>query len=167
MQPCYTPTPTGAVEAWAVGESPRVATKDTEPPEMAAEKDTGTVAAPLMAATLAGGALFPAVALAEAPPQQAQDYHLLRKKPIYDDFEERPLPKSTTPVPSPTSDTIPPSSKPLPGPVEDEHQIVVSRGPTPTDRLAEQIGRARPSTWKSLSPRPLRLWRRRARAASS
>ena len=67
----------------------------------------------------------------------------MRKKPIYDDFEDRPLPKTTTPVPSPTSDTIPPSSKPFPEPVEDDHQIVVSRGPTPTDRLAEQIGRAR------------------------
>ncbi|KAI1420606.1 apolipo protein O-domain-containing protein [Xylaria sp. FL1777] len=99
------------------------------------------VAAPFMAATLAGVALFPSVALAEAPPQQAQDQLLLRKKPIYDDFEERPLPKSTTPVPSPTSDTIPASSKPFPE-HEDEHQVV-PRSPTPTDRLAAQIGKAR------------------------
>lgn len=94
-----------------------------------------------MAATLVGGALFPSVALAEAPPQQqAQEYLLSRKKPIYDDFEKRPLPKSSTPVPSPTFDTIPASSKPLLEP-EDEH--VVSRRPTPTDRLAEQVGKAR------------------------
>ncbi|KAI0540757.1 apolipo protein O-domain-containing protein [Xylaria digitata] len=98
------------------------------------------VAAPFMAATLVGGALFPSVALAEAP-QPAHDHLLLRKKPIYDDFEERPLPKSTTPIPSLTSDTIPASSKPFPEP-EDEEQVV-SRRPTPTDRLAAQIGKAR------------------------
>lgn len=34
-----------------------------------------------MAATLAGGALFPAVALAEAPPQQTQDHPLVRTIP--------------------------------------------------------------------------------------
>ncbi|KAI0506112.1 apolipo protein O-domain-containing protein [Xylaria bambusicola] len=101
------------------------------------------VAAPFMAATLVGGALFPSVALAEAPPQQIQDHQLfLRKKPIYDDFEDTPLPKSTTPVPSPTSSTIPASSKLLPEPVDDE-QHIISRGPTPTDRLAEQIGKVR------------------------
>ncbi|KAI0863070.1 apolipo protein O-domain-containing protein [Xylaria cubensis] len=105
------------------------------------------VAAPFMAATLVGGALFPSVALAEAPPQQLQqqlqtrESFLLRKKPIYDDFEDRPLPKSTTPVPSPSSDTIPASAKPFPEP-EDEQQVV-SRGPSPTDRLAAQIGKAR------------------------
>ncbi|KAI0100417.1 putative mitochondrial protein [Nemania sp. FL0031] len=98
------------------------------------------VAAPFMAATLVGGALFPSVALAEAPPQQTQEYLLARKKPIYDDFEAKPLPKSTTPVPSPASETIPASSKPFPDP-EDEH--IVSRRPTPTDRLAAQIGKAR------------------------
>ncbi|TGJ85063.1 hypothetical protein E0Z10_g3677 [Xylaria hypoxylon] len=99
------------------------------------------VAAPFMAATLVGGALFPSVALAEAPPQQAQDHFPLRKKPIYDNFEQTPLPKSATPVPSPTSDTIPASSKPFPVP-EDEQQVA-SRSPTPTDRLATQIGKAR------------------------
>ncbi|KAI1162243.1 apolipo protein O-domain-containing protein [Nemania serpens] len=102
------------------------------------------VAAPLMAATLVGGALFPSVALAEAPPQQqqAREYALQsRKKPIYDDFETS-IPKHTTPVPSPTSDTIPASSKPLPL-SEDEQQQVVTRRPTPTDRLAAQIGKAR------------------------
>ncbi|KAI1279127.1 apolipo protein O-domain-containing protein [Xylaria sp. FL0933] len=98
----------------------------------------------LKAAILAGGALIPSVALAEAPPQQlqqTQDHPLLRKKPIYDDFEDLPLPKSTTPVPSPVSSTIPASSKPFPEPEDEQH--VVSRRPTPTDRLAEQIGKAR------------------------
>lgn len=96
-----------------------------------------------MAATLVGGALFPSVALAEAPPQQqqAREYSLQpKKKPIYDDFQTS-IPKHATPVPSPTSDTIPASSKPFPG-SEDEQQVVTRR-PTPTDRLAAQIGKAR------------------------
>ncbi|KAI1431510.1 putative mitochondrial protein [Xylaria sp. CBS 124048] len=112
------------------------------------------VAAPFMAATLVGGALFPSVALAEAPLQQehkTQDFLLPRKKPIYDDIDETPLPKSTPPAPepSPTSDTIPASSKPLPGPEEGEQQQqqqqqqLVVRTPTPTDRLAAQIRHAR------------------------
>ncbi|KAI0195945.1 apolipo protein O-domain-containing protein [Astrocystis sublimbata] len=110
------------------------------------------VAAPFMAATLVGGALIPSVALAEAPPapqqQQQQMRELLpyRKKPIYDDFDDIPLPKRTTPVPSPASETIPSSAKPFPAePTAKEHSIlsVSSRGPTPTDRLAEQIGKAR------------------------
>ncbi|KAI1112477.1 apolipo protein O-domain-containing protein [Nemania sp. NC0429] len=106
------------------------------------------VAAPLMAATLAGGALFPSVALAEAPPQQQQPrgYSLQpKKKPIYDDSETS-IPKHTaTPVPSPASDTIPASSKPLPESEDEQqqHQHVVTRRPTPTDRLAAQIGKAR------------------------
>ncbi|KAI1213959.1 apolipo protein O-domain-containing protein [Annulohypoxylon truncatum] len=93
------------------------------------------VAAPFMAATLVGGALFPSVALAEAP---SHDY--FNKKPIYDDYETFLPPKSsTTPVPSPASDTIPPASSEssllLPEP---KHH-----SPTPTDRLAVQIGKAR------------------------
>ncbi|KAI1845271.1 hypothetical protein JX265_005426 [Neoarthrinium moseri] len=93
-------------------------------------------AAPFMAATLVGGALIPSVALAEAPED-------LSKKPIYDDFET-PLPTATGPTPSPFSDTIPqtstppPSSSPYP-PASDSKP----RAPTPTDRLAVQIGRAR------------------------
>ncbi|KAI3329462.1 putative mitochondrial protein [Xylariaceae sp. AK1471] len=100
------------------------------------------VAAPFMAATLIGGALIPSVALAEAPPQQVQERLLSSKKPIYDDFEATPLPKSNTPVPSPFSDTIPASSTPFPEQLEEE-QHAVPRRPTPTDRLAEQIGKAR------------------------
>ncbi|KAI5920070.1 apolipo protein O-domain-containing protein [Camillea tinctor] len=113
------------------------------------------VAAPFMAATLAGGALFPSVALAEALPQD----HSLRK-PIYDDYETF-LPKnrssnsvsSSTPAPpSPSSDatTIAPSlsspspdaASPSPSP-SSSLQIGKPHGPTPTDRLAVQIGRAR------------------------
>ncbi|ETS88016.1 hypothetical protein PFICI_01844 [Pestalotiopsis fici W106-1] len=47
------------------------------------------VAAPFMAATLAGGALIPSVAFAEAPED-------LSKKPIYDDFEI-PIPQGRRP----------------------------------------------------------------------
>ncbi|KAI2466614.1 apolipo protein O-domain-containing protein [Annulohypoxylon bovei var. microspora] len=93
------------------------------------------VAAPFMAATLVGGALFPSVALAEAP---SHDY--FNKKPIYDDYETFLSSKSsTTPVPSPASDTIPPASSPssllLPEP---KHH-----SPSPTDRLAVHVGKAR------------------------
>lgn len=44
-------------------------------------------------------------------------------------------------MPSPTFDTIPPSAKPFPEP--EEEQQIIGRGPTPTDRLAAQIGKAR------------------------
>ncbi|KAI0022261.1 apolipo protein O-domain-containing protein [Xylariomycetidae sp. FL0641] len=105
------------------------------------------VAAPFMAATLAGVALFPATALAEAPPA---DQHHYSKKPIYDDYEA-PLPKAHTPVPSPASETIPRTSEPpqQSSPVSTavaekaQQQQQQQHGPTPTDRLAVQIGRAR------------------------
>ncbi|KAH8194478.1 hypothetical protein TruAng_011356 [Truncatella angustata] len=90
-------------------------------------------AAPFMAATLAAGALIPSVAFAEAPED-------LSKKPIYDDFEI-PIPKGSGPTPSPFSDTIPRASSPE-SPAS-EIKPNPSRGPTPTDRLAVQIGRAR------------------------
>ncbi|KAI1774020.1 apolipo protein O-domain-containing protein [Hypoxylon cercidicola] len=90
------------------------------------------VAAPFMAATLVGGALIPSVAMAEAP---SHDYH--SKKPIYDDYETFLSPKaSQTPVPSPASETIPTTSSPL----EQTHK---PHSPTPTDRLAVEIGKAR------------------------
>ncbi|KAK6068202.1 MICOS subunit MIC26 [Seiridium cupressi] len=89
-------------------------------------------AAPFMAATLAGGALIPSVAFAEAPED-------LSKKPIYDDFEI-PLPKTRGPAPSPFSDTIPQVSSPESPAAETKP---ANRGPSPTDRLAVQIGRAR------------------------
>ncbi|KAI2618498.1 apolipo protein O-domain-containing protein [Hypoxylon sp. NC1633] len=92
------------------------------------------VAAPFMAAALVGGALFPSVALAEAPS------HDHAKKPIYDDYETFLSPKSSnTPVPSPASDTIPPASLP-PSPSAPEQK---PHSPTPTDRLAVEIGKAR------------------------
>jgi organizing structure protein 2 len=65
------------------------------------------------------------------------------KKPIYDDFEATPLPKSTTPVPSPASETIPSSSTSFSAEPEEVDHRVVLRTPTPTDRLATQIGKAR------------------------
>ncbi|KAI0842873.1 apolipo protein O-domain-containing protein [Hypoxylon sp. FL0890] len=95
-------------------------------------------AAPFMAATLVGGALFPSVALAEAP---SHDH--FNKKPIYDDYETFLPPKaSTTPVPSPASDTISPTSSTVLSshPEQEEHK---HHSPTPTDRLAVEIGKAR------------------------
>ncbi|KAI1828471.1 putative mitochondrial protein [Xylaria intraflava] len=111
------------------------------------------VAAPFMAATLIGGALFPSVALAEAPSQQQQkqvrESLLPRKKPIYDDLEVTPLPKNTAPEPSLASDTVPAFPEPLPGSSEEEQQVVL-RTPTPTDRLAAQIRQARLFLYKQV-----------------
>lgn len=104
-----------------------------------------------MAATLAGGALIPSVAFAEAPEDlvgehKSNDFasaglteYEQSKKPIYDDFET-PLPKASGPTPSPFSDTIPRASSPESPAAETKPS---TRGPTPTDRLAVQIGRAR------------------------
>ncbi|XXG93898.1 hypothetical protein Hte_000148 [Hypoxylon texense] len=93
------------------------------------------VAAPFMAATLVGGALIPSVAMAEAP---SHDHH--SKKPIYDDYEPFLSPKAaTTPVPSPASETIPPTSAPSSSPEHTQKH----HSPTPTDRLAVEIGKAR------------------------
>ncbi|KAI5861766.1 apolipo protein O-domain-containing protein [Durotheca rogersii] len=127
------------------------------------------VAAPFTAAALVGAALFPSVALAEAPP--SQDHHYTsKKKPIYDDYEQFPRPKfnsssssagstlsGSTLVSEPASD----SAKSPESPVEkleqqdqqqqqpdeeDEggrHHHHHHHSPSPTDRLAAQIGRAR------------------------
>ncbi|KAI8962726.1 apolipo protein O-domain-containing protein [Daldinia sp. FL1419] len=97
------------------------------------------VAAPFMAATLAGGALFPSVALAEAPSHDHPS-----KKPIYDDYDTFLSSKAiNSPVPSPASDTISEASyssstSTLVEPQEQKHH-----NPTPTDRLAVEIGKAR------------------------
>ncbi|OTB07535.1 hypothetical protein M426DRAFT_317838 [Hypoxylon sp. CI-4A] len=93
------------------------------------------VAAPFMAATLVGGALFPSVALAEAPSHDNPS-----KKPIYDDYETFLSPKATTtPVPSPSSNTIPPTSTT----VVSSQPENKPHSPTPTDRLAVEVGKAR------------------------
>ncbi|KAI1504412.1 apolipo protein O-domain-containing protein [Biscogniauxia marginata] len=106
------------------------------------------VAAPFMAATLVGGALFPSVAMAEAPPQ---DHHSLRK-PIYDDYETfqpRKNNPASTPAPSSSSPTSDPTAPSLSSPPVSSYFSPDSaphsrpHGPTPTDRLAVQIGRAR------------------------
>ncbi|KAI1799874.1 apolipo protein O-domain-containing protein [Daldinia bambusicola] len=100
------------------------------------------VAAPFMAATLAGGALFPSVALAEAP---SHDHHS-SKKPIYDDYEPFLSPKTiNTPVPSPASDTISEASFSSSATtlVEQPREQKHHHSPTPTDRLAVEIGKAR------------------------
>lgn len=70
---------------------------------------------------------------------------LQSKKPIYDDFEV-PIPKAAGPTPSPFSDTIPRASSPESPSAETQplpSSSSPARGPTPTDRLAVQIGRAR------------------------
>ncbi|KAL7628622.1 hypothetical protein AAE478_000137 [Parahypoxylon ruwenzoriense] len=118
------------------------------------------VAAPFMAAALAGGALFPSVALAEAPPSQDHHYSS-RKKPIYDDYETFLPPKSSvgggesssssstvsssaTLVQSEAPDTTEPPTSSLPEQQEyEQEQPHKHHSPTPTDRLAVQIGKGR------------------------
>lgn len=83
--------------------------------------------APITATVVLGGLVFrPQTAHADAP----------SRKPIYDDFELAPPPKAT-----------PPASAAPPAPVEPvtptEPSTQTPRRPTPTDRLAAQIGRAR------------------------
>jgi organizing structure protein 2 len=84
--------------------------------------------AALASLALGGFALAPATVLAEAPTD-------LKRKPIYDDFELSP-PNAAPLAPSPA---LSPSKPVREAPVE-EH---IPKGPTPTDRLAEQIGHAR------------------------
>ncbi|KAH8890934.1 hypothetical protein GQ53DRAFT_163485 [Thozetella sp. PMI_491] len=87
--------------------------------------------APLTATLLAGGvALYPRVTHAEAPELPSN------KKPIYDDLDA--VPTSATLAPAPASKPAPPALAPA-----GEAVIVKPRGPTPTDRLAVEIGRAR------------------------
>ncbi|KAJ0166692.1 MICOS subunit MIC26 [Colletotrichum tanaceti] len=82
-------------------------------------------AAPLAATIMLGGvALAPQTAHAEAP-ESSQP-----KKPIYDDLE-LPATSGTLPPPIPRAEQPPPAEEPK------------TRGPTPTDRLAVQIGKAR------------------------
>ncbi|KAF6835159.1 MICOS subunit MIC26 [Colletotrichum musicola] len=83
-------------------------------------------AAPLAASVVLGGfALAPRTVHAEAPEGS------LSKKPIYDDPE--PLPTSSTlPPPIPRTEQPPPAEQPS-----------KPRSPTPTERLAVEIGKAR------------------------
>ncbi|KAL6895551.1 apolipo protein O domain-containing protein [Trichoderma longibrachiatum] len=87
--------------------------------------------APLAAAALGGIAFSPAVVFAEAP----------KRKPIYDDAE--------TFSPQPAAPSLPSLPAILPSkPATDDDKAAndhehSSRAPTPTDRLAVQIGRAR------------------------
>ncbi|KAF9879920.1 hypothetical protein CkaCkLH20_02731 [Colletotrichum karsti] len=82
-------------------------------------------AAPLAATVLMGGfALAPRTVYAEAP-ETSQS-----KKPIYD--EPEPIPTSGTLPPIPRTEQPPPTEEPS-----------KPRGPTPTERLAVQIGKAR------------------------
>jgi len=69
---------------------------------------------------------------ASAPSKLSFGEHWLSlqsRKPIYDDFEAEPAPSAKTVVPTPSSGTSELSTKP--------------RSPTPTDRLAVQIGKTR------------------------
>ncbi|KAK0618116.1 apolipo protein O-domain-containing protein [Bombardia bombarda] len=117
-------------------------------------------AAPLTAALLVGAvAFYPQVAYAEAP-----DNNHSSKKPIYDDFDSFdafPPPAKTTPSPSrsapaaatqataaPPAAVVPAasSSSSSPSTTTTSYSDALAtwqRGPTPTDRLAAQIRRAR------------------------
>ncbi|KAH7329283.1 apolipo protein O-domain-containing protein [Stachybotrys elegans] len=89
--------------------------------------------APLATLALGGIALAPATVLAEAPAD-------FKRKPIYDDIELPSPNAAPSPSPSPVAKVLP-----VQPPVEEEHK---PRGPTPTDRLAEQIGKARMFLYK-------------------
>ncbi|OAA50084.1 Apolipoprotein O [Beauveria brongniartii RCEF 3172] len=97
----------------------------------------------LAAAALGGVALTPATAFAEAP---AVD----KRKPIYDDFEALPAPPST-PRSSPlTTEPKRETSRARDDDDDDELPVIVKpRGPTPTDQLAVQIGKARLALYRT------------------
>ncbi|KAH7170604.1 apolipo protein O-domain-containing protein [Dactylonectria macrodidyma] len=82
--------------------------------------------APLATLALGGMALTPATVFAEGPSNS------FKRKPIYDNLD---LPSSN---PAPT--TPPPAAYEPSQPAEDEHR---SRAPSPTDRLAVEIGKVR------------------------
>ncbi|KAL2137555.1 hypothetical protein VTI28DRAFT_9069 [Corynascus sepedonium] len=102
--------------------------------------------APLAAAALVGSAaLYPRTAHAEAPSDRQYP-----RKPIYDDdFDTVPATKpAPTPAPnsSPSEEPLDVATTPAPAPPAFEHDVttaVRTRAPTPTDRLAAQIRRAR------------------------
>ncbi|KAH6619625.1 apolipo protein O-domain-containing protein [Chaetomium sp. MPI-SDFR-AT-0129] len=114
--------------------------------------------APLTAAALVGGvALYPQIAHAE-PPSERQ----FSRKPIYEDEFDylsvtKPAPPSAPTAAVPPSTPPAPSEETLPAPVPDSSSSPLSslfgseptttptrtRAPTPTDRLAVEIRRAR------------------------
>ncbi|KAM3498686.1 hypothetical protein MY10362_008008 [Beauveria mimosiformis] len=95
----------------------------------------------LAAAALGGVALTPATAFAEAP---AVD----KRKPIYDDFEALPAPPSTPRSAPLTAEPKRETSRARDD--DDELPVIVKpRGPTPTDQLAVQIGKARLALYRT------------------
>ncbi|KYK58268.1 mitochondrial protein [Drechmeria coniospora] len=84
--------------------------------------------ASLATVALAGIALAPATVLAEAPTD--------RRRPIYDDVD---LSSSPAPVSGVPSDAM----LPPPPPTRTDDEMPKQRGPTPTERLAVHIGKAR------------------------
>ncbi|KAF4965900.1 hypothetical protein FZEAL_10721 [Fusarium zealandicum] len=87
--------------------------------------------APLATLALGGMALAPATVFAEGP----SDY---KRKPIYDDFEIPSNPAPISPPPVAVQPTAPAE--------KDEEQTFKS--PTPTDRLAVEVGKARLALYK-------------------
>lgn len=88
---------------------------------------------------LGGVALTPTAVFAESPDTRPV------KKPIYDDFDITPS-KPSPPAPAATEEpAAPPAviSTPAPAVAEQQDHQPSSHGPSPTDRLAVQIGRAR------------------------
>ncbi|KAF3360621.1 hypothetical protein VdG1_01581 [Verticillium dahliae VDG1] len=94
-------------------------------------------AAPLGAMVLGGIALAPSTVLAEAPESRQ-----IKKKSIYDDFELPATTSETVVAPLLVRPTTTAASLP------EQDEAPKSRGPTPTDRLAVQIGKARLSLYK-------------------
>ncbi|KAM0559689.1 hypothetical protein ACHAPJ_004213 [Fusarium lateritium] len=85
--------------------------------------------APLATIALGGMALAPATVFAEGP----SDF---KRKPIYDDYE--------IPTPNPAPVTPPPAAATPAEPVDEEKP----RSPTPTERLAVEIGKGRLALYK-------------------
>ncbi|CAK7197487.1 hypothetical protein SEUCBS139899_000134 [Sporothrix eucalyptigena] len=100
-----------------------------------------TAAAPVAATLLLGGTvLYPRAAFAEVP----ENYS---RKPIYDDYDapatSATLTPTTTDDASSTSSSHSDATATSSIPSSSTSTAVIRRGPTPTDRLAVQIGRAR------------------------
>ncbi|CEJ94998.1 hypothetical protein VHEMI10502 [[Torrubiella] hemipterigena] len=87
--------------------------------------------APLASLALGGMALVPATVMAEEP--------VNLRKPIYDEFEADPTVATLQP-PTPSSGAVEKAAHEI---VDKVEKVKKNRGPTPTDRLAVEIGKAR------------------------
>ncbi|KUI62503.1 MICOS subunit MIC26 [Cytospora mali] len=100
-------------------------------------------AAPLAASLLAGAVAFsPRVAHAEAPESYKSNSN---KKPIYDDFDAVPTTATLPPPKAATQSTTttPAPETPSSSPLKEVVSYQYNHGPTPTDRLADQVREVR------------------------